>query len=508
MIKKCWVGLAYFCLVTPSVYAQPAQQPMGDKPVEKQVQGNKKTHVNIQGKVSVKSAPQVSVVAKETVKPKTPINTNGAKSKPTAAQLTTKPTAAQLTTKPIVTVKSAPQGAALLAQETSKPATPIAPTDAKSKPTSSQPVNEINASYGFNIEQHYFNWYDDLGNRGSQFIAPVTFTVNYDKFDFGLRTAYINSAFDGGLFLDGIKIGTRKGQVSTLSDTSLSFAYTFKDWDTPLRLNLDLNVPTGKATLIGDQRNAIMDGALVQQTRFGEGFNVAPGFSVTRNLGNGHTIGAGASYIMRGQFDPNGDVINDEIKPGNDLTASLQYQYAGSDVLLTLGTIFTNSGTTKRVGVDYYKSGDRFDINANLAFVPDKGQLIRLSARYFTQTPNDVLNFFTGSLQKESANSNGNSTFVSIDWGIALDPEQKHTLHFIGDYLGVESNSYDPINDLFNAGRRRIAGGIGYEYAVSRASRFLFQAKYFNVFDRATAFTQRNVTADGINLFATFNLSF
>jgi hypothetical protein len=379
---------------------------------------------------------------------------------------------------------------------------------ASEQPVLAQTSNDPKVNYTFNVEQNYFNWYDDVGNRGSQYVAPITFTLNYSNFDFGLRTAYINSAFNGGFFLDGIKIGSRQGQVSTLSDTSLSFAYTFKEWDTPLRLNLDLNVPTGKATLIGDQRNAIMDGVLVQQTRFGEGFNIAPGFSVTHNLGSGHTIGAGASYIIRGQFDPNGDVINDEIKPGNDLTASLQYQYASSDILLTLGTIFTNSGTTKRGGFDYYKSGDRFDVNANLALVPTAGQLIRLSARYFTQTPNDVLNFFSGSLQKESANSNGNSTFVALNWGIALDPQQKHTLHFIGEYLGVEANSYDPINDLFNAGRRRIAGGIGYEYAVSNASRILLQAKYFNVFDRANAFTQRDVVSNGINLFATFNLSF
>jgi hypothetical protein len=190
------------------------------------------------------------------------------------------------------------------------------------------------------------------------------------------------------------------------------------------------------------------------------------------------------------------------------VVASLQWQHTERNWLLIGGLIYTNAGVTQRGGRDYYEKGERLDANATLVFVPFERNRVQINARYFTEAPDDVLNFLSGNLDKESANSNGNALFVSFDWGLALDKKQKHTIHVLGDVLSVEANSYDRINDLFNAGRERWSLGIGYEYAFSPRSRFLIQAKYFNLLDKATPVTQRDISYDGYNIYATLNFSF
>jgi hypothetical protein len=358
------------------------------------------------------------------------------------------------------------------------------------------------------VEQHFSTWSDNFGNSGSQYIAPITSTLKRGNLDIGLRTAVIDSQFNGVLLLNGQKVGTRKGRVTSFSDTSLSFGYSMPEPDFPVRFNLDFNLPTGRATLVGDEKNALMDGSLVQQTRHGEGFNVAPGVSVSHAFSPKDVVGIGASYIIRGQFDPNGDVVNDEIKPGNELVGTLQYQHVESNWMATGGLIYTNSDTTQRGGVDYYRKGERLDVNATGIYVPFDRNRVQLSARYFTQSPDNVRNFFTGNLDKESANNNGNALYVGLDWALALDQRQQHNVHFLADWLGVNANSYDRVNDLFNAGRDKYSLGLGYEYIASPTNRWNFQARYFNVVDKATPITQRDLASNGVRLSATVNFDF
>jgi hypothetical protein len=397
------------------------------------------------------------------------------------------------------------------------PTVPAAPTtepiptplDQAPIPTTVQPAKpSARDNYSVNVESYYSAWSDNFGNNGNQLVTPLTVTYAKDDFNIGIRTAYINSNFNGVLLLDGQKIGTRQGSVSTLSDTSLSLAYNLKKSDYPVRFNLDFNLPTGRATLVGDEKNAIMDGSLVQQTRFGEGFNIAPGVSVSHALSPKDVVGVGTSYIIRGQFDPNGDVTKDEIKPGNDLVGTLQYQHLDSNWMAMGGLIYTNSGVTQRGGLDYYQKGARLDVNFTGAYVPFDRNRVQLTTRYFTQSPDNVRNFFTGNLEKETANNNGNALYVGLDWGLGLDKRQQHNIHFLADWLGVQANSYDRINDLFNAGRSKYSIGLGYEYINSPTNRWNIQAKYFNVIDNATPITQKDITSNGLSIFANVNFDF
>ena len=410
---------------------------------------------------------------------------------------------------------SVEQGQAVPLSEPNAPLAPIRGNDPLSAPvipdsprTNIAPPQSNKINWGANVESYYSNWSDNFGNAGNQLVVPLTVTANAGNLDVGVRTAFINSNFDGVLLLDGQKIGTRKGSVSTLSDTSLSLAYTLKESSWPVRFNLDFNLPTGKATLVGNEKNAIMDGSLVQQTRFGEGFNIAPGVSVSHAFSQNDVVGAGVSYIIRGQFNPLGDVVNSAIDPGDEAVATLQYQHTDQNFFVGGGLIYTNYGTTKRNNQNYYRSGDRLDANLTGTYIPFEGNRVQLNARYFTQSPNEVVNFFTGDFAKESRNSNGNALYLGLDWGIATDKQQRGNVHFLADYLTVQANSYDRINDLFNAGRAKYSFGVGYDYALSKNSSASVQAKYFQSTDKATPLTGQDIRSSGLNLYATVNFNF
>jgi hypothetical protein len=141
--------------------------------------------------------------------------------------------------------------------------TPGEPNPSKVSPvTPTNPVVEAGVS-SVSAETYYYNWNDKDGNRCNQVVTPITATYSQGGFDAGVRSAYINSQFRGA---------KGRGDVSTWSDTELKLGYTSGSAQTSARVGVDMNLPTGRATLRGDEKNAVMKEMLVQQSRFGEGF--------------------------------------------------------------------------------------------------------------------------------------------------------------------------------------------------------------------------------------------
>jgi hypothetical protein len=495
--KSVLGSILLLALVAPSVSATP---------IEPNLTTIESEDLNLANLAELSPAPDLVAIRPKRKRVKTRARSRiraRVKTRPSAATQSSEAEVSQFNTPSPLTPTNPPSLPEPLPTAPIQNVSPVAPPSARMSPA---PSNKIN--WGANVESYYFNWSDNFGNNGDQLLVPLTVTANTGNWDVGVRTAFINSNFNGVLLLDGQKIGTRKGSVSTQSDTSLSLAYNLKQSDFPVRFNLDFNLPTGKATLTGDQKNAIMDGSLVQQTRFGEGFNIAPGISVSHAFGSKDVVGLGVSYILKGQFDPNSDVVKDEIKPGNETVATLQYQHIDSNWLASGGLIYTGYGTTQRGGQDYYRSGDRLDANLTAAFVPFDGHRVQLSGRYFTQTPNTVANFLSGDLVKESANSNGTAAYLGLDWSIATDPQQKGRVHALVDYLNVQANSYDRINDLYNAGRDKVSVGVGYDYSFSPTTSASVQAKYFQVVDKATPITQQDIRSNGLNVYGSVSINF
>lgn len=336
----------------------------------------------------------------------------------------------------------------------------------------------------------------DQGGSGRQSISPLTFAYRHEGFDFGFRRAYIDSVNTSQ---------NREGRVGTWSDTSLSAAYTFKNLSWPVRINIDYNLPNGKAGLAGSEKNAIMDGQLVQQTRFGEGENIAVGVGVTHAFSEQNILGAGLSFLKRGQFSPNSDIANTQLNPGDDTILTLQWQHNEQNWMVIGGLIYTQFGVTQRGGLDYFKKGDRTDVNLTGIYAINNTQRIQANLRYSTQGQDRYVNSL-GTLQQESANSNGDSAYLNLDWSKTW--EGKHTFHVSADYLEIVANSYDQVNDLYNAGRKKVGVGLGYDYALTPKSRISIVAKTYEMKDKATPATLRDTKYTGKNIYFNLNHSF
>lgn len=334
--------------------------------------------------------------------------------------------------------------------------------------------------------------------RGHQTLLPLTATYRFNQMEFGVRTAWVESVNS---------TAGRRGNVSTMTDTAFSFAYNqalTRGW--ALRYNLDYNAPTGKATLSGSEKNAIMDGNLVSQTRFGEGHNVTPGIVLTKAFTPNAAAGLGLSHTVRGSYDPNGDVDNDHLDPGDETRITLQGQYADENLMLIGGLIYTNSATSEVNNRDYFQKGDRYDMNLTGIFALPHAQRITLGARYSTQTPDTYANSITGNFEKESRNINGDSIYLTAEY--AKTWQGRHTGKILADWLKIDANSYDQFNDLYNAGREKWQAGVGYEYAISSKSRVSATAKYFEMNDKATPATLVDTRYSGYGATVNFVFSY
>ncbi|MDP2786837.1 MAG: hypothetical protein Q8O79_02000 [Pseudomonadota bacterium] len=109
-------------------------------------------------------------------------------------------------------------------------------------------------------------------------------------------------------------------------------------------------------------------------------------------------------------------------------------------------------------------------------------------------------------LAQEERNSNGDSVWLNLDYSKVW--AGRHTLHVIADWLKIDANSYDQINNLYNAGRTKYSLGLGYDYAISQKSRISMQAKRFEMTDKATLATGRDTKYRGGSVYLVLNYAF
>lgn len=328
-----------------------------------------------------------------------------------------------------------------------------------------------NGKFSLYNEHHYYSWRDDRGNKGYQYASPITLSYQKGAFNAGLRRAFIVSENQSP---------NRVGRVSHWSDTSLSFAYTTKYYpSTPIRFNLSMNLPNGKASLSGNEKNAVMDGHLVWQTRFGEGFNITPGINVSHALTEKDTVGIGFSHSFKGKFDPDADRLNDSINPGDISTLALQYQHNEKNWFVQPTLNYQYAGVSQRNNKDSYQKGGLWQLGINGAYAFTPKQTLRMNYSYSYRSRDKVFNQTVGELMTEQFNSNGDSHFINLDYGYRLNDH--HSLHLMGSYLKIDGNEYDRVNSLYLPSRQKWSVGTRYSAQINKQLSLSLQAKYFQL---------------------------
>ncbi|MBS9783674.1 MAG: hypothetical protein KGV46_03880 [Pasteurella sp.] len=357
----------------------------------------------------------------------------------------------------------------------------------------------IKDKLSIHVESNHFDWKGkDDNSKGKQTFTPVTVTYRENNIDLGIRRAHINSKNE---------TPKREGEVTTLSDSNLSLAYTQPlSKKTSVRFSGEWNLPTGKATLDSDEKNAMMDGGLVDQVRFGEGLNITTGASLVHNVSDKLLLGLGYSHTWLGTYDPNLHVSGDKLNPGNQDHITLQGQYKGDRYLLLGGATYTMSDVTEFGHKKYYEKGNRLDTNVTGIYALTDKDRVTLGARYSTQKPDTYVNRITGNFEKESRNVNGDSVYVYGEYARNWRP--KHTIKFNASYFDIDANSYDFSSDYYNAGRNKVTYGMGYDWQIMPKLMANASIKRYEVTDKASFTTGKDTEYQGWNSQVGFSYNF
>ncbi len=166
-----------------------------------------------------------------------------------------------------------------------------------------------------------FNWWEsNAEERAKQVWIPVSAGAGYKDFYFKIIGGYAYTDFK--------EPGENKRSLSHILDTKLNLTYSVVDkLPVDLMVGLDFNLPTGKTDLSNRDIVLIMQPELVPIQSFGEGFNVNPTLSFSRQWGEEKKLvtGLGLGYAVRGEYDFSTDT--QDFDPGDMFSLVPQVSY-------------------------------------------------------------------------------------------------------------------------------------------------------------------------------------
>ncbi len=214
--------------------------------------------------------------------------------------------------------------------------------------------NYIISQKGFlQITPTYQSWTYESNYTISETILPLTvyFPVNR-QLSLSLRT---NQATVGG----------DVNQLSGLTDTQFQANYYLENMN--LLLTVGLNIPSGKKELTLEE---FQTSALISYTylnfrvpNFGQGFNISPGISWAGPISDKLVIGVGATYQIKGGFNPL-ENMPEPYNPGDEILATLGFDLKLSRLTsFALDFIYTKYGEDKIGALKVFNSGDKYIVS-------------------------------------------------------------------------------------------------------------------------------------------------
>lgn len=318
------------------------------------------------------------------------------------------------------------------------------------------------------------------GDDGSQFYNRFQYTYSTKKFDIGIASGFIrgerSSSFAGS-----------SGSVSTMTDTSISGTYRAFAGDVSwlggrratLAFNADINLPTGKNQLTGAEKNAVFDSFLVDQDRYGEGLNLGVGVSSTVTLSDQLLLGLGASYILRGNFNPDGDAPTRVLDPGNQIVLSAQLLKTSQLYQWNLGYRLINELSTEVDGVAVYDRAVSHELFGSLTYQLSDQWRVQGSALYATRGADDVFDAVSSSLIKSPQDNNGDTYMIAL--GATRKLNNRDQISFSVSRRVRGDNEFDEANFSFEPSLTRDAIGINYDRQLDGGMTISAGVSYFRV---------------------------
>jgi hypothetical protein len=347
-----------------------------------------------------------------------------------------------------------------------------------------QSIDQLwNISY--NTEVRYFSWQNTRGfttdvpplagnGHGTQVYAPMSLSLTGNpspnwKYEFVLRGGFVSSSQT---------TSGERGSVDTPVDTQLSGTVTYNGLIgfQPFVAML-INAPTGKSALYGNSRFARMDGDLVDQGTYGEGWNFGPTLGVNIPLSPALMLTLSGGYTQRNPFakesaNPITGLITDtvSIKNGDEATVTAALGYAQGPLSLQgSGSYSWDSVSQSSIfGMqDYnrYQVGPRATISGSGSYAFDAMWSVYANGFWTHTEKNNVLDMTGLLLIPEMSDSNSN--LYRVNAGVNYRFANGLTVGPTASYLYRDVNGYDPTTFSFVPAKTRYAVGGVANYNVT-----------------------------------------
>lgn len=320
--------------------------------------------------------------------------------------------------------------------------------------TGSDCTAEVQIKTGLNFDW----WSDSSDNDARQFFVPIRIDARAGDFSATLLTAYADTRLDAS--------GRGAVSLNHLLDTKLISSYEIVGkLPVDILFGLDLNLPTGKTNLSRRNLALIMDPDLISINNFGEGFNVNPTLTVSKEWRD-FTAGIGIGYLWRGKYDFSSELNITDYEPGDVLNARGEIRYyLSSDLFTRLFGSHSWYGKDKVRGVDFYQEGDfsLFGLGLNYS---DKH---KWDADFtFRGIFRDKSKFQTvpGALASEPGNSHGDEWIGDIVFRYFPDERTALRTYFQGRFF--TKNDYSSDSSRFVGRKEKFSIGVGGTRALTR----------------------------------------
>ena len=335
---------------------------------------------------------------------------------------------------------------------------------------------------------------DDLDQQteGTEVTVPFGVLYTRDPFSIRLQTAYSNARFKPA--------ESSASTIAAFTDTLLSVSYQMsKLLPVPLIWSLNVNLPTGRAQLDKQEKDALSGkDNLLDVYNFGEGLNVGLSLSTAKKFGN-VTVGLNGGYTFKGKYDPTKDIPDDDLRPGNQLLATAKVNWKASpQIVLGTSVTYLHFGVDQVAGKKNYQLGDILVLGGNFNVAPSKPLAIGVGMQYLLPQKSQAL---VGNALKTEPENSKNVIFAST---LDVTYAYSKTLAFqaVGGLRSYRaSDQKDRTSGLPYAGKRvRYNFGPGVIYVLKQNISLQALATYVILYEDRDIDLNTNKTTTGVNV--------
>jgi len=291
--------------------------------------------------------------------------------------------------------------------------------------------------------------------------------------------------------------------LSSVIDTKVNLSYVMVD-KLPVNFlfGLDLNCPTGKTDLEDDDLLIIRDPDLVSIVDHGEGFNVNPNVSMTREWTD-WGAGLGAGFLWRGEYDYSREYRNYD--PGDIayITGEIRY-YLAEDGLLRLYGDYGSFTKDTLDNDDFYRESDFFLLGAETRYLTEKWET-RFNVKGTFRGKSE---FRQASSRLKTESREGYGDEYVADLLCRYSFSEKDSITPFVQMLYVDDNQYDESSSLYVGTRTKYTAGLSVKRQVSAFGSLELMFRFYHMDDEKGWLDDDDVTYHGHSLMLLYSGSF